>query len=510
MSRAIGIYTGEKEVVAVSVGFSIKGPAITNYAIEPLPKKELQAGGSNKNNKKTSTEVSAIKKALHKIGASGSYVTAAFSSSHLATRHFVMQDIPNKNKDEAIRYEASRHFPFKLSESVLDYCVDDSCQNVLVITASMARQRVIWAHLLLLRRGSAKVHMIEPVFSAMGRAVASLGGFDKKAPLGFIFIGAGGNVNVTLISKGKVQLSRDFLLSGSEEEDKERFHDELKVSFDYFQKNTGGESIKQVFIAGGKDLGFWTEYLSSVFDGQISFDVAAIPSARPISPEVMGSLLVPYGLALRYLNHKSPLGDICLLPEGERISKPGKFFSILGIELLTAVLLFGSIYAFGIAPYIGNLTYKRNLVLEKADPADAALAKNKFTKLKQMKADITTQIKDVKEFLEGNVPIRDILKSLGETRPKSIWLQQIDHKNLQIADKKSRSGETDSAKAELSFTGICFLGDTNRESKIVNRWVSKFSRDKIFKDNFKEINIKSLKKKKIFGRDTTFFEITCR
>jgi len=78
------------------------------------------------------------------------------------------------------------------------------------VTATAIRREILDTCLNDLRTASAKVLMIEPVYSAVGRAFSTLNMIGKSKTHAFVVIQSDGNVNVTFAAKGVVYLSRIF------------------------------------------------------------------------------------------------------------------------------------------------------------------------------------------------------------------------------------------------------------------------------------------------------------
>jgi Tfp pilus assembly PilM family ATPase len=139
MPKGVGVYVGQNEVIAVSAAHTAMGPAIKNFAIEPINPENPQepmVGKEAHKFKKLSPESRAILKALEKIKEPGAYVNVTISPSQVATRHFIMPAVPKKDEPGAVRHEASRYIPYKISESVIDYHVRMTHRNVFSVTQS--------------------------------------------------------------------------------------------------------------------------------------------------------------------------------------------------------------------------------------------------------------------------------------------------------------------------------------------------------------------------------------
>ncbi|MFA7255310.1 MAG: pilus assembly protein PilM [Candidatus Omnitrophota bacterium] len=506
MGKGIGVYIGRNEVIAVSAIRTVTGPQIAAFAIEsinPEGSQEPVIGKEAQRIKKTSPESRAILKALEKIKEPGAFVNVAVSPLQVVTRHFIMPVVPKKDEPGAVRNEASRYVPFKISDSSLDYHSHLTHKNVLSVTATAIRGEVLDTYLEDLRSAAAKVLVVEPVYNAVGRAFAALNMVGKTKTHGFVVLQSDGNVNVTLASKGIVYLSRDFILSGKMEEDKRRFHDELKASMDYFYKLTGGEAIGQIFLAGSGDLKLWVEYLEHAFNYTVRFDVASLPNAKNIPPETLHAVLVAFGLALRSLRYRSPMGDIQLLPKTERRSDLPQLLKFLGLECFLIFILLAGVRYGGFQPYLMHLEGQNEAILGPANQEFPAFASRSTEDLTSEKEKMSERAGQLNGFFGDKVSTSAFIMSLGQGLPQSI---SLDYVSLEDTTGKEMP-QTGKRKRRLNARGICYLGNAEKETETISAWVKALSGKKIIADSFTEIKLEEIKRESFRNRDLTRFRV---
>ena len=497
---------GSNEVIAVSAIRSVTGPQIKSFAIEPInpeASQEPAVGKEAHRIKKLSAEARAILLALEKIKEPGAFVNVAVSPIHVVTRHFIMPAVPKREEAGAVCNEASRYIPFKISESVLDYHTCPAHKNIMSVTATAIRSEVLETCLQDLRSASAKVLMVEPVYSAVGRAFSSLNITQKTSAHGFVVLQSDGNVNVTLAAKGVVYLSRDFLLTGKMEEDKGRFCEELKASMDYFYKLTGGDAIGQIFLAGTGDLKVWVEHLEHAFNYALRFDVANLPNAGNISPEILSTILVPFGLALRSLGYRSPFGEIKLLPGEERRTGLQQFLTFLGIECVVILALFAMVRLIGFQPYLMSLKAQEEAILRPVIQADPGFAFKTLDELTMEKENVRARVGQLERFFDDRIAPPDFLTAFGQGMPQSISLNDILFSEEIMPDET----QTGKRKKRLKVQGNCFLGNAEKEAGIIAAWVKALPGKKDLADYFSEIKLEEIKRGKIQGRNLTSFSI---
>ena len=506
MLKGVGVYIGRNEVIAVSAVRTSAGPQVKAFASEPIQAEEPQAPGEDKKNpvKKISPEGQAIRRVLEKIKEPGAYVTVAVSPSLVATRHFIMPAIPKKDEYGAIQHEATRYIPFKLSDSIMDYHAQTTQKNVSSVTVTAIRKEVLQTCLADLRSASAKVLMVEPVYCAVGRAFSALKMLATAKTQGFVVLQSDGNVHVTFASNGIVYLSRDFLLSWNSDEDKGRFTDELKASIDYFFKLTGGEALTQIFLAGAGDLKLWAEHLEHAFNYTIRFDSASFPNEKNVPPEALHSALVAFGLALRFLNYPSPLGDIKLLPKEDRRSEPSKLMLFLVAEcvILLALFMLARIVIF--QPVLVHLKEKNAAILGPAIRDNPQFMSQSTEELRGQKSALSPRLAHLSQFLKGRERLSVFLVTLGQGLPESISLDYIsfDETLTEI------SPESIKVKKKFSAKGLCYLGSAEKETNVVSGWVKSLSLKKALSSCFSEIKLEEVSREKTQSQSMTRFSIT--
>lgn len=506
MSKGVGVYIGRNEVIAVSAIRTATGPQVASFAIEPVNPEGPQepvVGKAAQRIKKISPQARAILKALEKIKEPAAFVNVAVSPLQVVTRHFIMPAVPKKDEPGAIRHEASRYIPFKITDSSLDYHAHLTHKNILSTTVTAIRQEVLETYLEDLRSVSAKVLVVEPVYNAAGRAFSALNMIGKSKAHGFVVLQSDGNVNVTLASKGVVYLSRDFILNGKIEEDKARFHDELKASMDYFYKLTGGEAIGQIFLAGAGDLKIWVEHLEHAFNYTIRFDVANLPNAKNLPPETLHTVLVAFGLALRSLGYRSPMGDVQLLPKTERRSDLPQFLKFLGLECLLILVLFALVRFVIFQPYLMHLENKHDAILGPADREYPTLAPRSSEDLMTEKERMSGKVKQLNAFFSDKFSTAVFMKSLGQGLPQSILLDYVSFED--VSGEGALSGTK--KRKRLNLRGICYIGNAEKETEAVSAWVKALGEKKVVTDSFTEIKLEEIKRERLRSRDVTRFRV---
>lgn len=516
--RGIGVYIGPKEVIAASVSLSQGIPSLERFAIESLEWVSDEVSDSQKKakllkqaKKELTREAKAIGRALEKVGAARARVTAAFNPFHLVTRYFEIPFIPKKEWGNAVRYEASRYIPFKISETVVDFKINEQISpetkaKVLCVTAAAVKIETLRSYVNHLRSSSARVDTIEPVFLALSRTVAMGEKLDHEKTYGFLFLDDDGSVNITLSRAGTTYLSRDFLLSDDLKANETRFYEELKVSIDFVCQKTGSDKVEKVFITGSGDLPFWSDFLMSVFGKQITFQPALFPVKQAVPSNVLSKLIVPIGLALRGLNQKSLLGSFSLIPPAEREERPEKIRRLIGYEFLAFALIFILLRFAVLEPYA--LLVQRQIIREMGPQAELApeLVGLSVGELEQMRDDARKRVGQLNQFLKERSTFVERLRALTGKIPSVIWLERLTYGPESEKEGFGMIQGRPSSKS-LILQGQCYTASPEEDVKAINNWARELNEDKTFLGDFKKVTVADIRREQYLGRDTTMFQL---
>lgn len=510
MGTGIGIYIGRKEVAAASLTKTKGVPQLDEFAIEPFELEDSQAAPSAEKRKRPGSsdlapEVQAIERALSKLKIRKPQVIASFDPFQLVTRYFRIPLIPKKEQPDTFRFEARRYVPFKLEETIHDFharTLKHGGVEELFVTISAVKKEALRSCVDSLRKGSAKVNMVEPAFSAFARALAVGERFDEGRIYGFILIDSSGSVHVTLAEKGIVYLSRDFLLSENQLDNQTRFFHEMKASFDFVHQTLQIEQGIKVFLAGSGDVVFWSNFLTGVFGEQFSFEPAIFPTRKDIPRNILSSILIPIGLALRALGYESPLGELSLLPPEERLTKPEEIRKTVGIEFLMVAFAFIALRLLILEPYA---LWVRNQSVRQLSPeaaADGLLAAESVERLKSIQAELQGSTAQLSQFTQSKLAAGPILSLLSKSLTNSMWLDQV---SVQAGGKSERA-----AQRGLFIEGLCYLGNAEREVQEINGFVKVLGDDPALAEKFKTVTLDEVRRDQYQGYELSRFRIVCQ
>ena len=505
MLRGIGIYIGKMHVVGAAVVRSGAGYRLESYAIEPIQDAEKSSNTSS--SKKSTPESNAIALVTQKINAKRSFARIAVSPFHITTRYFIMPSLPAKEKDEAIRYEASRFTHMKLTESVFGYSESRHVPNVLSITANAAKRRVIQSAVMNLRRGFAEPEAIEPDYVPFSRVYTALGFTEYKKAHAMMWFDSDGGVNVSLSSKGIVFLAQDFRLSGDINKDHEKVRDELSGSIRFLSENAGGAQVEYILLAGFGNLEDWQTYLSESFPTVCTqaLRIAVNSESEQIHS---GALVLAYGLGLGELGAKSPLGDVTLLPPEDKKLRTKYFVIAFSAAAAAVFIFFFLVFLLIISPVQHSLEQKK-IRADAPLSTFGAIALSSMEEIEMQAARVEGKLARLEKFEKSKIQLKEALNAAVQVLPSTIWLEKI---HFGVSSRQGLEGDAGSSDVNkpkrLILEGYCFMGNADQEARAVNEWAQKLAKEPGFVGHLSNLAVDEIKQQKISGRSTTRFTVT--
>lgn len=336
---AAGVDVGSR---SVKVALGASGPE--GFRIVALAVEEFEGGKGGR--ELAVEEVSrTVASAVRKVGAN---LADAFVATGLAGRNVVIRfiELPRMSREDAagaISYEAEQFLPFDTSECVMDYEVLDpegkSRRMQAVIVA--AKRDYVEDRVQALTQAGLAPHVVDVEAFAVLNAFLRNKRWEDGETVGVVNIGAqitsvgilrdgvpafGREVNLAgdhlteAVAKGaRLSLEEAEALKRAEADAAnlqgpmtylgqmlEELASELRMSFDYFENQSGGSSVSKVYLCGGTGkLRNMDGYLSEVLHQPVELWnplQGLVPEEELGSPELAGAAplaAVAVGLALR-------------------------------------------------------------------------------------------------------------------------------------------------------------------------------------------------------------------
>ncbi|MFH1777076.1 MAG: pilus assembly protein PilM [Candidatus Omnitrophota bacterium] len=470
--------------------------------------------------------VSAIQKAIRKCKLNIKEVYTVLPHGAVLARFFAMPKLPKEEWDSAIRFESKKYIPFRLEEIIADYVVvHDPKQKKIKVVYVAAKIETIKRHIALLAKAGLRPRKIDIIPFALIRAFKQMGVIDNKDSYAIIDINPG-MATVVIISEDIPYFIRDISLSQAEEwiddaaaqtifeqgvasvdervKMQESLVSELRLSFDYYQKELNNKPITKIVLCGE----------TNIFDkiDDLLFERLNTPVVIPdvvkylegtkikLQPRFNSIMPISFGAALNKIVRSKITVDMFKVKEVVQVKKKVFMRKLIFTEIMTALICLSLLFLVMNATIIKERSIFSNI---EAQRPNLAIIETDLSK---------KQLEDTKEELGGRLRLyRKIVKerqtwtkklnSLTKMLPDSVWLTSIAGQDI-----ITKSGISNK---DLVLSGVVYTRKMGEETNIINKLIADFKQDEDFYEGFSMLNLTSTESMRVLEYDVMKFEILC-
>jgi len=508
---SLGVYFGPEAIVIIEA----RGRAILNNIKIPL-----SAFSSDKLEEKVPDEIKMValfKDELrrNKINAKEAYL--ALSGRDLIVRTFEMPVMPREELVSAIRFEASKHVPFKIEELVLDYQVNfNKITNKNIVLLIGIKKEALAKYVSIFQQLNLKISAIEHA----GFSVLKLLG-----PVGVKAKGVVSVLNADLIEHDEVNFivtednfplfSRDMLLKSELDNGQaegqsqgmllEKLKTEIRVSLDYYHRNFPSKQISRHLVILNKDYQADMEAFAKEIGINIEFVNTAKFFAKPAPFSL--ALVKAYAVSLSKALGVAFKIDLFTAVAREKAARQksqvsqglSALYKDLRVDarvLVLAVLICLGALGFGLYQKL-PVQKDLNTIISMRPVVPGINANASFEKLSAVNAEYVEKLQKLDKLIKEELHVTESLNLLPRLLPDGVWLQQFSF---------NKTG----AEVGLELQGMAYAGDSNKEFELVNDFLGKLKGDEFFGKYFKDIAIVSLDRGTLKDAAVTQFNIICR
>lgn len=431
-------------------------------------------------------------------------LTAALPEESCVVRYFRMPEIPKREQEAAIRFEARRYIPFKLEEVVSNYAVfkDRVEPRKMAVLIAATRNEHIRRFANILEQAGMKARSIDVVPFAVTRVFQVCENISASGVVAIAKIESG-SLNIYAIKNGIPQLVQGVLLVKSAPNILDILLNQLRLSLDYYARQFPGETITKLFITGEGDFDGWDEKIHSELKVvvKVTKPVAYIAPNAPLPSTAFTGI----GVALRQLRGKWPqfpsLSPVVYKPKRQLVT-PKRIIASEVAALSLILILGGYIYS-------KNITQAKDKVdkIQLAIPLESkARALQERGALEGYKNDMMRKLSFVDTVSSGRIYWTFKLSRLVELLPDGAWIVDIS-----LEDKILDTNELPPVKFQRNFIikGAAYSETEGAAAKLINEFTNSLKRDPVFSKGFQAIEVRSIAKSEDAGRPVMRFEIVC-
>lgn len=523
--KVVGLYVSQDTVDLAVLKSGLSGPRLIKFGQVDIYPKEVRhsgeiipeaqrAGGTDASHddlsEKTKTKeeyiVEAIKRVFKENNVKPGDVVTAIPSEETMVRYFQMPKIPKQERAAAVNFEAKRYIPFRMEEVVSDFQVLPSkvTQHSMDVVFVAVKKNTIEQYLNMLVAAGVKPMIIESAPFSLMRAFNAAQQIDTKVNTAIVNINFDA-LNINILRNGVPYIIRDVPLSEIALGDKssepvfEKILAEIKLSFDFYEKQFPSEVIDKMIIYSKQPLENWHEIVGKEL--QIPVEVG-----DPLRGIKVSSGIVPiraaicFGLALRGLTE--PFIDINLCKERLLIYKKKELFlKMVFIEASIAVFLLIVLKIFTIRA-MAPLTNELNKTLSERPKAEVNIKSDNLQDLEKIKNEMETRKTILANLISSRSYLTSRLQDLVKVLPQNMWLSEVSFEEK--IDKKNTSKLT----RFFTIKGYYKIDENIGDKDIANIFLSKLKETKGVSNGMSKADIVSVKKIDIKGIKVSSFEIS--
>ena len=521
--KVTGLYVGQNTVDLVVIKGTLKGPRLVKFGqtyihlkekdkeeILPEPLDGASAGESMPQKKvesKTRDDyiVEAIQRVFKENNVKPGNVVTAISSEEAMVRYFQMPKIPKQEWASAIDFEAKRYIPFRMKDVASDFMVipsKDSSGSMDVVFVAV-KQNVIEGFINLLERAGVRPVIIEPAPFSIIRAFNAAEQINDKVNTAIVSIDTK-TASINILKNGIPYIIRDIHLEQDTSEGKsfepifERLLAEIKLSFDFYEKQFPTEVIDKIIIYSHVPLENWHELVGKELrvPVEVGDPLRGIMIKKDIVPP---RLAVSFGLALRGISEFYL--DVNLYKERFLVYKHKELFlKMLFLEASAAVFLLiilKIVCMRGIAPLANEL----DRTLSERPKVEVSIKSDSMTELERVKNEMEAKKILLENIMSQRTHFTAKAMDLAELLPDNIWLTEVIFE--ENVDKKDASR----VFRQFNIKGYCVIDGKASETDTINNFLIDLKEGDGIQKGMTKADIISVEKTEIDGEDVVSFEI---
>lgn len=449
----------------------------------------------------------------NKIEAKEAYICLA--GQDLIIRNFDIPLLPHNELENAVFFESKKYIPFKTEELVYDFQLKpDKANKRNFVIYEAIKKETLDRYFSIASQLNIKAGIIEYSAFSVFRFL-KLTGVNCKGVVAVVTadLKEEDEINFLVLDNGFPLFSRDVALSntaasveakGPEGTAIDKLKTEIRLSLDYYNRKFATKKIEKVFFvssqecaleleAFAKDVGLngehvdITKYIGKSVPFSLSF-VKGFGSSllKTIRTDIKINLITAKD-RVKPLKEAVPFKSFIAFPTGIRVAP---FAIILSGLICLAAFAAGFYQKVPVQQEIQGIVSQRPGTTTVSPDFDYDTLAAKDTEYKNKIAAID---KTIREQLFLTEPLSIIPRIV----PAGLWL-----KNFNFTVRND-------GKADLVLDGAAYLGDSEKEFKVINNFVENLRADPVFGKYFSEINITYLRTQQEQDVIVSSFSISC-
>lgn len=489
-----GIYLGI-DFVDVVILESAKGKIKIVKSIRNLVSEDAaQAGKGN------SIELiaAAVKKSFSGQVLKTKAVNFAIPQEEIMIRRFKVPYIPEEERLNAVKFEAQKYIPFRVDDTISDFYIVSESKGEKGMDAFFiaVNKQAMEKYAALFKDLKVKLSIVDIIPVALLRVISMCKVITKEESAALVYVEKNMRGSVLIIKDESPYLTREVNLPASKEAFFENILSNLKLSVDYFKRETKEAGVGRIIIYGDVDLTELETYLKeNLPDAKIQILQIEESKMEGLN-ELSKKQIIAIGLAMASCEKPRPKINLAARFPQMAAAKDISQYKPLIIEGVAIIVILGMLQFFMNSSLAAAKKQMEQVRSQK--PAVRGLASED---------DIATleaqekKFRDRKQFMESLVGRHRLfltkkLNALGRFLPEGAWIE-----SFQFNDEVNKS-------RELKIEGFIYSKDGN-ETLIANRMLADMKGSEDFYFGFTDIKLLDLKKTSAYEKMLLSFSLNC-
>jgi Tfp pilus assembly PilM family ATPase len=441
----------------------------------------------------------AVKKVLEATRGNIGPINFGLPQEETMVRHFRMPYLPEAERSSAVKFEAQKYLPFKIDDTISDFYIKEESKHERIMDAIFVavNKEAMKKYLGLFKESGIKLNIVGVAPIALLRLISQYTTFAEGQTQVVVYIEKNIKGGVIISKDKNVYLSREVSASSSKGAFFENILNNIRLSVDYYKRETKEVTISEILICGDGELTQLQAHLKESV-GNIPVNIFQLTDELGGLNETSRKQLMAIGLAMASLDKPRPRINLLTQLPTAVVSKGFKEYRPLIIEGVALLLV------------LAMLKISGNIMLD--------LAKKKVTTLKAQKAAIIKgispdtpqeELRNMEKRIGSQIGfLNDLagenrffltkkLNRLGSVLPPGAWVE-----SFQFADEVDRT-------RKLGINGLIYSSQKNEETAIANKILVNMKGVEDFYSNFEDIKLGSLERAVAYEKEVLSFSVEC-
>jgi len=488
------IYFGVDFVDLIILGGSKAKPKVIKSARAPIYTGPSDAGQKDK----IALFPPAIKKAFEMSGIKTKAVNFGLPQDEVIVRRFRMPYLPDAERSNAVQFEAQKYLPFKLDNTISDFCVtkESKPQKSMDVLFVAASKQVMTKYETLFKELKIGLSIIDTVSTALLRILSACNKIKEDKTTVVVYAEKNSRGSIAIIRGGNIYLVRELGALTSKDTFLENILNNVRVSIDYYKRETKEVGINNILICGDVGLKELEAYLKENI-ASTPIETFSLKDEIDGLSEISKKQMIAIGLAMASFEKPSPGINLAISAPKGAVAKGLMQYKPLVIEGVAFFLALALLQVFMSMNLQGYKKRKAQLRAERMTIASGVNPDISHMQLGSIEDENRLRAGFFKSLAgEDRMFLTRKLNNLGRLLPKGGWIRAF-----QFTDEINKA-------RNLNIRGIIYSQDRN-EPILANKMLVDMKALKDFYFGFKDIKLSSLRREPFYTQEVLAFSVDC-